>query len=323
MSTRRLGLFTRLLPDQPGVPASLLYSQARQQFLLAEQLGYDVGWVAQHHFDVEEGGLPSPLVFLAWMAAQTDHLKLGTAIITLALEDPIRVAEDAAVLDTLSGGRLELGVAAGGHDALFAAFGGLPSERNTLFSTNFDLLRDALHGAGLDARHRAMHPDGHRLLDDLWQATFSVSGGTRAATDGCGLLLSRTQPRSPDTRLHEIQQPIVDAYLRALPGDQAPRIGASRSVFVLRDGGTAKELARQGVARHVDWLRRNDLPVPDVIDVNAGTPSEVVEMLACDATLTTATDLIVQVHPVDPPAEYVLESIELVVTEVAPALGWR
>jgi putative FMN-dependent luciferase-like monooxygenase len=308
--TRRLGFFTRLLPDRPDATASLLYSQAREQFLLAERLGYDVGWVAQHHFDVEEGGLPSPLVFLAWMAAQTERIRLGTAVITLALEDPIRVAEDAAVLDALSGGRLEFGV-------------GTRGDRNGLFADNFHRLRDALHGAGVDSRHRPMHPSGHRLLEDLWQATFSVEGGSRAARDGCGLLLSRTQPRSVDTTLHEIQRPIVDAYLEALPGDRVTRIGASRSVFVLRDGAQAKELARQGIARHVDWLRSNDLPVPDVIDVNAGTPVEVIDMLAADPVLAEASDLIVQVHPVDPPAEHVLESIELVASEVAPALGWR
>jgi len=308
--TRRLGLFTRLLPDRPGASASLLYSQAREQFQLAERLGYDVGWVAQHHFDVEEGGLPSPLVFLAWMAAQTERIRLGTAIITLALEDPIRVAEDAAVLDVLSGGRLELGVGTGG-------------DRDGSFANNFQCLRDALHGAGLDARHRPMHPSAHRLLDDLWQATFSVSGGARAARDACGLLLSRTQPRSVDTPLYEIQRPIIDSYLEALPAGRVPRIGASRSVFALRDGARARDLARQGVARHVDWLRRNDQPVPDVIDTNAGTPAEVIDMLAADPILADATDVIVQVHPVDPPAEDVLESIELIATEVAPALGWR
>jgi putative FMN-dependent luciferase-like monooxygenase len=306
-------LFTRLLPDSPDAAsrsADALYEQAREQFLLAERLGYDVGWVAQHHFDVEEGGLPSPLVFLAWMAAQTDRIRLGTAIITLALEDPVRVAEDAAVLDVLCGGRLELGVGTGG-------------DRNGLFANNFHRLRDALHGAGLDARYRPMHPGGHRLLDDLWQATFSVDGGDRAARDGCGLLLSRTQPRPVDTPLHDIQRPIVDAYLEALPAGRIPRIGVSRSVFVLRDGGRAKELARQGVARHVDWLRSNDLPVPDVIDVNAGSQAEVIDMLAADPIIAEATDLIVQVHPADPPSDDVLESIELIATEVAPALGVR
>jgi putative FMN-dependent luciferase-like monooxygenase len=323
--TKRLGLFTRLLPDRPGTPAAVLYSQACEQFLLAERLGYDVGWVAQHHFDVEEGGLPSPMVFLAWAAPQTQRIRLATAIITLALEDPVRVAEDAAVLDILSGGRLELGLGTGGADALFAAFGRAASERNELFAENFRRLRDALGGVGLDGRSRAMHPAGHRILDDLWQATFSVAGGTRAARDSCGLLLSRTQPRPAGAApaLHELQRPIVDAYLAALPDGRTPRIGASRSVFVLRDGARAKELAHQGIARHAEFLRRNDLPVPEVFDVNAGTPAEVIDMLAADPIAKSATDIIVQVHPVDPPGADVLESIELVATAVAPALGWR
>ena len=204
MSARRLGLFTRLLPDRPDASASLLYSQAREQFLLAERLGYDVGWVAQHHFDVEEGGLPSPLVFLAWMAAQTERIRLGTAIITLALEDPIRVAEDAAVLDVLCSGRLELGVGTGG-------------DRNGLFANNFHRLRDALHGAGLDARHRPMHPNGHRLLDDLWQATFSVEGGSRAAR--CRLWAAPVPDAAPTCGRPPARNPTTDR--RRLPRSAA------------------------------------------------------------------------------------------------------
>jgi putative FMN-dependent luciferase-like monooxygenase len=323
---KRLGFFTRLLPDRPGAGASDMYGQAREQFLLAERLGYDVGWVAQHHCDVEEGGLPSPLVFLAWMAEQTRRIRLGTAIVTLALENPVRVAEDAAVLDVLSRGRLELGLGTGGVDALFAAFGGAAEERNSLYTKHFDQLVAALRGDGVDARNRPIHPTGRRLLDDLWQATFSVAGGTRAGQASCGLLLSRTQPRpasDPRRPLHELQRPIVDAYLAALPDSSPARIGASRSVFVVRDGARAKDLAAQGIARHADFQRRNKLRVAEVSDLHAGTPSEVIDGLAADPLVAAATDLIVQVHPADPPATDVLESIELIATEVAPAFGWR
>ena len=103
---KRLGFFTRLL--DLADPAER-YRLATAQIIHAERCGFDSAWVAQHHFHEDEGGLPGPLVFLAQVAAQTSRIRLGTAIVTLPLELPIRVAEDAAVLELVSGGRLRIG----------------------------------------------------------------------------------------------------------------------------------------------------------------------------------------------------------------------
>src|SRR5260221_11112359 len=105
--------------------------------------------MAQHHFHEEEGGLPSPCVFLAEVAAQTTRIRLGTGIVTLPLELPIRVAEDAAVLDLMSGGRLEVGVGPGGNLSAFAAFGLDSAERGTLLAGHLQGLRDAWEGRPL------------------------------------------------------------------------------------------------------------------------------------------------------------------------------
>ncbi|SUI83150.1 putative FMN-dependent luciferase-like monooxygenase, KPN_01858 family [Serratia quinivorans] len=75
MSSKRLGFFTRLL-DQGS--AQQRYRLATEQILHAERAGFDSAWVAQHHFHEDEGGLPSPLVFLAQVAARTRHIRLGT-----------------------------------------------------------------------------------------------------------------------------------------------------------------------------------------------------------------------------------------------------
>src|SRR5437773_5439775 len=103
---KRLGFFTRLL-DQAD-PAER-YRLATAQIIHAERFGFDSAWIAQHHFHEDEGGLPAPFVFLAQVAAQTSRIRLGTAIVTLPLELPIRAAEDSAVLDLMCGGRLEVG----------------------------------------------------------------------------------------------------------------------------------------------------------------------------------------------------------------------
>src|ERR1700757_2404251 len=104
---QRLAFFTRLLDT---APAAERYRLAAEQIAHAERCGYDTAWVAQHHFHEHEGGLPSPFVFLGHVAARTSRIRLGTGIVTLPLELPVRVAEDAIVLDLMCGGRLEVGI---------------------------------------------------------------------------------------------------------------------------------------------------------------------------------------------------------------------
>src|SRR5262244_4254158 len=140
---RRLGFFTRLL-DHAG-PAER-YRLATAQITHAECCGFNSAWVAQHHFHEDEGGLPGPFVFLAQVAAQTSRIRLGTGIVTLPLELPIRVAEDAAVLDLMCGGRLEVGVGGGDNLSSYEAFGRDSAERTTLLTTHLEMLRDAWAG---------------------------------------------------------------------------------------------------------------------------------------------------------------------------------
>jgi putative FMN-dependent luciferase-like monooxygenase len=327
---QHLAFFTRLLD---AAPAAERYRLAAEQIAHAEQLGFDAAWVAQHHFHEHEGGLPSPFVFLGHLAARTSRIRLGTGIVTLPLELPVRVAEDAIVLDLLSAGRLELGVGNGGNPTAFAGFGLDDAHRNELFVRNLARLRGALAGKPIPGGD-TLYPSQPTLADRIWQATFSVSGGARAGLAGDGLMLSRTQPRPPETphaTLAELQDPIIDAYLAALPPGCAPRIVASRSVFVAETRADALRLAdvglRTAVRRFID--RGHRVPgdkLSDLVkafDVHVGTPQEVIASLRADRTLARATDLAVQVHSIDPPHSWILRSIELVAREVAPAFGWR
>lgn len=327
----RLGFFSRLLDEAP--PAER-YRLALAQIRHAEACGYDSAWVAQHHFHEDEGGLPSPFVFLAQVAAATTRIRLGTGIVTLPMEMPIRVAEDATVLDLMSGGRVELGVGSGGNPAAFAAFGLRDGDRRQVFADKLDALLTALGGQELSGGDH-VYPAHPALLDRLWYATFSVDGARAAGKLGAGLLLSRTQPRpadAPDASLSDIQDPMVDAYLAALPPGRAPRILASRSIFVADRHDEAMRLAEIGLRRHharmvrLGRLTGEAPPVADIIrrmDVHIGTVEEVIASLRADRVLDRATELAGQVHSVDPPHPFVLRSIELLAEGVAPALGWR
>jgi putative FMN-dependent luciferase-like monooxygenase len=326
---KRVGFFTRLL-DQ-ATPAER-YRLAAEQVRHAEKAGLDSAWIAQHHFHEAEGGLPAPFAFLGFVAAQTSRIRLGTGIVTLPLEHPIRVAEDAAVLDLMSNGRFELGVGTGGNPTAFAAFGLDSAQRNDIFARNLDIVRTALAGQPLTGGDK-LYPSRQQLCDRIWQATFSVSGGARAGKAGDGLLLSRTQPRSndnPRATLAEIQHPIIDAYLAALSPEREPRIMASRSIFAADSRDEAMRLAGIGLRRALpNFMAGGHLPpgesVTDMIrafDTHVGTPDDVIASLRTDRTLDRVTDLVFQVHSVDPPHPYILRSIELVAEKVAPVLGW-
>ncbi|MBZ6075346.1 putative FMN-dependent luciferase-like monooxygenase [Microvirga puerhi] len=330
VQTKRLGFFTRLLDEAPAVER---YRLASEQILHAERYGFDSAWVAQHHFHEVEGGLPAPLVFLSHIAARSSRIRLGTGIITLPLENPVRVAEDAVVLDLLSDGRLEIGVGTGGTPSSFTAFGLDSANRSEIYDRHLATVRAAWNGGPLEGGD-SLYPVAPHLNDRIWQATFSVWGGTRAGKAGDGLMLSRTQPRpkeAPQASLAEIQHPIIDAYLEALPEGREPRIVASRSLFVADNRDEALRLAEKGLRRVVDQFAAKGHAIPGdsladimaALDTHAGTPDDVIASLSVDTTLSRVTDLVFQVHSVDPPHQAILRSIELTATEVAPALGWQ
>jgi putative FMN-dependent luciferase-like monooxygenase len=326
---KRLGFFTRLLDDTgPGER----YQNAADQIVHAEQHGFDSAWVAQHHFHRDEGGLPAPMVFLAYVAARTERIKLGTGIITLPLENAIRAAEDAAVLDLLSHGRLELGLGSGGTPSSFTAFGYDVKDKTAIYEQHLAIFRTALSGSPI-ADDTKLYPSAPHLLERFWQATFSVAGGVRAGKAGDGLMLSRTQPRpaeNPKATLPDLQHPIIDAYFENLPREIAPRIVASRTLFVADNRDEAQHYAEIGLRKAAIGLAKgghkfesDDLDyLIAATDTHVGTVSDVLESLHRDTTLPRVTDIVFQAHSVDPPHELLLRSIELIAAHVAPQLGW-
>lgn len=326
-----IGFFTRVLDD---AAAAERYRIALEQIELAERLGYATAWVAQHHLDGEEGGLPSPFVLLAAAAARTTRIGLGTAILTLAHEHPARAAEDAVVLDTISGGRAELGLGTGGSPRTLSAFGEDPAHRRAIYDAKLVRLRSLIAGTG----DIAIYPQQQTGLERrIWQATFSAEGARAIGAQGDGLMLSRVQPIPADhsgdapPRVWEVQRPLVDAYLEALPAGVEPRILASRSVVVVDavEREAVREHAGAGIGRQIEQLHGitpgsrslDELLVRS--ETHLGTSEEVVASLADDTVAAAATEVSIQAHSVDPHASITNRSIELFAREVAPALGWR
>lgn len=129
--------FNRSIPE--------LYAQVLQQGILADQLGYNSFFVAEHHFH-EYGAVPNPAVFLSALSQQTKQIKLGTAISILTFHNPLTVAENYAMLDVLSNGRLILGLGSGYLKHEFEGYSIQPDEKRERFDENLHILKLALSG---------------------------------------------------------------------------------------------------------------------------------------------------------------------------------
>lgn len=134
-------------PDH-GRSLNDLYKQVIGQAEAAETLGYDTFWVAEHHFH-EYGAVPNPAVLLSAIAARTQRLRLGTAISILTFHNPLTVAENYALLDQLSDGRLSLGVGSGYLKHEFEGYNADPATKRERFDENLAIVERMLAGERL------------------------------------------------------------------------------------------------------------------------------------------------------------------------------
>ena len=169
-----------------------------EQARLAEHWGYDSIWLPENHFS-GSGALPDPLLLLASMAAATQRLRLGTTSYLLPLRHPLQAAEQVAVLDQLSGGRLILGLGRGYQAPTYSAFGIAMRQKRAIFADSLALLRRAWAGEELVMMEGATpvqlaplpvqqpHPP-------LWVAAFGPKALAQVGALGLPYLASPVEP---------------------------------------------------------------------------------------------------------------------------------
>jgi len=316
-----------------------LYAEIVEGIVYAEELGIDSVWLAQHHFDGQLGGLPSPLVLLALAAARTSRITLGTGIIILPLEDPIRLAEDAAVVDLIADGRLHLGLATGGANAgAFAALGLDPADRRTLFDRNLARLREALTGQSLVPGQDGprLSPPGGGLNARIWQAATTVEWAQAAARAGDGIQLgSFVDPA--DTG----QRPKADAYLREwqkLGRGEEPRVALFRFLYLGDSKQAVIERAEPALGPKLEQLGKvaadhgnpaiSQYTVRDYLENVAfyGSPDDIAQQFRDDPTnpVATATDLVANFNnATEFDAGLLGVQLQALTREIGPRIGWH
>jgi alkanesulfonate monooxygenase SsuD/methylene tetrahydromethanopterin reductase-like flavin-dependent oxidoreductase (luciferase family) len=344
----RLGFLTNVpFSSDPGGAARGL-EEALELFELAESMGLDTGWVRQRHFD---NYLASPLPMLAAVAQRTRRIRLGTAIISVRFEDPIRLAEDAATVDLLSDGRLELGLA-GGIPTLEAIFGPGELEHREETQDRLRRFREVISGKPVPPRGQVadqslpdffVRPQSPGLGDRVWYGAGSPASAARAGASGLKLLLSTLNTDPTSESFEETQRDSILAHRAAWTETaRVPRVCVSR-IFMPAVNARQRELyadfdrVRQaegaagprpkGALEPATFVKsregaRNNTPANiQLCPVYHGDPDEVLAAAQSDVALALADELMIW----QPPNFTFAESCELlenIVEHIAPALGW-
>ncbi len=143
-------------PQEWRVPFEAFYAERLQQIVEAEALGFDSCWLTEHHF-CDDGYTPSPLLLAGAIGARTARMQLGTNLMLLPLHDPVRIAEDAATLSLLTGGRFDLGVGIGYRQLEFDQFQRQLSHRPSLVEEGIEILRRSWSGKPVNFSGKRFH----------------------------------------------------------------------------------------------------------------------------------------------------------------------
>jgi probable F420-dependent oxidoreductase len=333
-----IGLFTGQIPRQSGRSFDREYAGVLELTRLVESEQLDAAWVSEHHF-AEDGYLPALLPMMSAMAAVTERIELGTGVLLAPFHDPIRLAEDFAVVDQISGGRTICGLGIGWREEEFRAFGIEVSSRGRRLVEIVEILRLCwgqdrfdFHGRFYSYDRVAVTPKPHRVPPVLIGG-YVDRAVARAGRIGDGYISSR----APLARVAESFELAAQARVEA--GKSGPPVvGVLHNAFVTEDPERDWPLVRDGVGHqlgtYAGWGAGTDvsgIPLevrpPDDAEIRAstafGTPEEVAAFLAPLADVLAPypeAHLVTRHHYPGMDVAPAAASIELFARGVAPQL---
>ncbi len=336
-----LGLFTGQIPAWSDRTFAQEYREMLDLVRLAEALGFDSAWVSEHHGS-SDGYLPSLLTMLAAFAAATERIRLGTGIVLTPLHDPLRLAEDAAVVDQLSGGRLLLGLGLGWREEEFRMLGVPLSERLRRTVETIEVLRRAWTGKRFSFEGRSFRYDRVRVTPPparpagppIYLGGYYEKAVRRAGRLGDGYITDAGA-------IEDVRPGLALAEEGAREAGRDPSalgLALIQSAFAWEDGD-AWEVVRQGVVQQLGcysaWEAGADTPEQDSMEpippdeetmrrwTPTGTPEEVTRALRplVDAFGDRKEfHLIVRLHYPGMDFETATRALELFAEKVMPAL---
>ncbi len=236
-----------------SVPLTSVYQSALERFSIMDETGYDAVWLAEHHFS-SFSVCPSVHIMGTMAAARTKRLRIGTAVSLAPFYNPLRLAEEVALLDVLSGGRVNWGAGRGFERSEFAAFG-IPGEESApRFHETVDIVLKAWTNQRVTHRGRFYQYDGVEVLPKplqaphppIWMAASSIPAIEWAASQGHSILMD---PHASRADLNRKRRHYAAKLAEAGHSDTGRTIPMARLVAV----DETDEKARAVAKRAAEW----------------------------------------------------------------------
>jgi alkanesulfonate monooxygenase SsuD/methylene tetrahydromethanopterin reductase-like flavin-dependent oxidoreductase (luciferase family) len=326
-----IGLFDGDDPG-PGMESTL------QVIELGEQLGFDSAHLRHRHFQT---GISSPIAIMAAASQRTRRIAMGTAVTPLGWENPLRLAEDLATVDILSGGRLQPGFSVGPpmnwEHVRGALYPDTAEAEDFSYERVLRLVRlvrgdpaSTFAGRrGLEEFSARVEPHSPGLADRLWYGAASLRSARWAGEQGLNLLTSSVVKPEPDDERPDgtwdfaaVQAEQIRAFRAAHPAGATARVSQGL-VVIPTDSATAEQRARY--AAYVEArLARTARPqgpgllfAPDLL----GTADEIAEALRAHAGFREVREVVFALPFTFEHADYV-QILTDTATKLGPALGW-
>ncbi len=301
---------------------------------LGEQLGFDSAWLRHRHLQF---GISSPVAVLAAATQRTRRIELGTAVTPLGWENPLRLAEDWATVDVLSGGRLNPGFSVGPpmrwddvRDALYpdtaeAEVLGYPRAERLLRFLRGEEASPMRGRVGIEDYSDRVEPHSPGLAARTWYGAGSVGSARWAGEQGLNLLVSSVVKAegAADPDFAEIQLSHVRAFREAHPAGERVRVSQGL-VVIPTDSATAEQRARYTAYAEARLPRTREpqgpaglMFAPDLV----GTSAEIAERLEAHAAYREVREVAFALPFTFEHDDYV-QILTDMATRLGPALGW-
>ena len=245
-----MNIGTFLLMQSPAArPSEEVYARGIEQAQAAESLGFRNVWLGEHHFSTY-GYLSRPVQLATYIAAKTTRLRVGTAVIVVPLHHPLLIAEEIAMLDILSGGRLDIGLGRGYQRYEFERFGLKLDAGGERWDESIDVLLKAFEGKPFSYEGKVFqipetsvypqptqkpHPPIWITAQSAYAVEAAVRRGFNVLTGGFGVPIERL------AEFGNIFSRVVDEVKPA----KRPLVGVQRAIYVTKDDADAHEAADQ------------------------------------------------------------------------------